>query len=129
MEIFSHLLNSSKLSILIIDDDKTILRAFSRIFQHKGYKVTVAEKGAEAIEKISGSRFDVALVDFRLPDMEGTELLPVIDKASPNTVKIMLSGNGLNEVAGADALLGKPINPESLLSVIESKLRDRDLET
>jgi two-component system response regulator HydG len=101
---------------------------FSRIFQHKGYKVTVAEKGAEAIKKISESCFDVALVDFRLPDMEGTELLPVIDKASPQAVKIMLSGNDLKGVVGADVLIGKPINPDRLLSIIESKLRDRDLE-
>jgi DNA-binding response OmpR family regulator len=61
--------------------------------------------------------------------MEGTELLPVIERTSPQTVKIMLSGNCLHGVVGADALLGKPINPEKLLSIIESKLRDRNLET
>jgi CheY-like chemotaxis protein len=123
------LLNISKPSILIIDDDTTILRVFSRVFEHKGYKVTVAAKGAEAIQKLHEDYFDVALVDFRLPDMEGTELLPVIGKSSPQTIKIMLSGNNLQGVAGADALLGKPIDPERLLSVIESKLRNRDIET
>ncbi len=129
MEAFNHLLNPSKPSILIIDDDTTILRVFSRIFQHRGYKVTLATKGSEALEKLGEDCFDVALVDLRLPDMEGTELLPVIEMTSPKTVKIMLSGSCLHGIVGADALLGKPINPEKLLSIIESKLRDRNLET
>jgi len=124
-----HLLNPSKHSILIIDDDTSILRIFSRIFQHKGYQVTTAQKGAEAIERLGEDVYDVVLLDFRLSDMEGTELLPVINETSPETVKIMLSGIDLHEVVGADAFLGKPTNPEKLLSVIESKLRDRDLGT
>jgi CheY-like chemotaxis protein len=123
------LLNPSKSSILIIDDDTTFLRVFSRIFQQRGYKATVDAKGVEAIEKLGKGCFDVASVNLRFPDMESTELLPVIEMTSPQTVKIMLSGNDLHHIIGADALLGKPINPKKLLSVFENKLRDRNLET
>lgn len=119
-----------KPSILIIDDDTAILQTFSRIFQRKGYCVTVAERGKDAIEKIGNNYFDVALVDFHLPDMEGTELFPLIRDKSPSTVKIMLTGDAIihRGVDGADALLGKPINPEKLLSIIDSKLRNKNIE-
>jgi DNA-binding NtrC family response regulator len=121
---------ASKPSILIIDDDTTILRTLGRIFQRNGYDVMVAEKGEEAREKISSNHFDVALIDLCLPDMEGTELFPLIDGTSPSTLKIMLTGKALlqNSIEGADALLGKPITPDRLLSVIDSKLKERNLE-
>jgi two-component system response regulator HydG len=130
MEIFSYLFNPNKPSILIIDDDLGILNVFKRIFQRSGYSVTVAAKGTEAIEKLNGSHFDVALIDFCLPDMEGTELFPFIQHASPNAVKIMLTGKaiGVGCVEGVDALVGKPIQPDKLLSLIDSKLKDRNME-
>ncbi|MGD6805723.1 MAG: response regulator [Candidatus Bathyarchaeia archaeon] len=121
----------NKPSILIIDDDQAILHMFTRLFQRNGYAVTVAAKGSEAIEKLNDDHFDVALVDLRLPDMEGTELFPVITKKSPGTVKIMLTGDvySAGNLEGADALLGKPVNPCKLLSIIDSKLKNRCIET
>jgi DNA-binding response OmpR family regulator len=121
---------ASKPSILIIDDDIAILHTFSRIFQRKGYCVTLAERGKDAIEKINSEHFDVALIDLGLPDMEGIELFPLIQSASPNTLKIMLTGKILlqDSIEGADALLRKPITPEKLLSVIDSKLKNRCIE-
>lgn len=121
----------NKLAILIVDDDISILRAFRRIFERKGYSVTVAERGREAIEKLSASRFDVALIDFGLPDMEGTALFPVIQKTSPKTIKIMLTGKTQLQdcVEGVDAFVGKPVNPDKLLSVIDTKIKIRDLES
>lgn len=121
--------NSNKPSILIIDDDPGILSVFSRIFQRKGYTVTVAAKGKDAIEKLNSNRYDVALVDFRLPDMEGTDLFPLIQHTSPSTVKIMLTGKPLQDIAGADVLVGKPVAPDALLSIIDCKLRNRNIES
>jgi DNA-binding response OmpR family regulator len=117
-------------SIIIIDDDAAILHVFSRIFQRNGYSVTAVERGEEAIEKIIINRYDVALIDLCLPDMEGTDLFPLIQNTSPDTLKIMLTGKDLlqNSIEGADALLRKPISPDKLLSIIDSKLRDRNME-
>jgi two-component system response regulator HydG len=122
---------SSKPSILIIDDDTAILRTFTRIFQRKGYCVSVAERGKEAVEKLSRNSYDVALIDLRLSDMEGTELFPLIQNTSPRTLKIMLTGKVImaNSIKGADVLLKKPIQPEQLLSVIDCKLKDKNIET
>jgi DNA-binding NtrC family response regulator len=119
-----------KISILIVDDDVSILNAFRRIFERKGYLVTVAEKGVEAIEKLKEGRFDVALIDFGLPDMEGTALFSIIEQSSHGAVKIMLTGKTQLKdcVKGADAFLGKPVNPEKLLSIIDNKLKHKDIE-
>ncbi len=122
---------TGKPSILIVDDDIAILHTFTKIFQKKGYSVTVAIKGKEAIQKLNINHYDVALVDLVLPDMEGTELFPLIKNVSPKTLTIMLSGKiGLRDsFEGADAFVGKPVNPDKLLSIINTKLKNRDTET
>jgi DNA-binding NtrC family response regulator len=125
------LFTGGKPSILIVDDDTAILHTFSRIFEKKGYIVTVAEEGKAAIEKLNSNHYDVALVDFCLPDMEGNNLFPFIKNSSPETLRIMLTGKiwSQNSFEGADAFVGKPINPEKLLSIIDTKLKNRDTET
>jgi len=119
-----------KPSILIVDDDTAILHVFTKIFERKGYSVSVAEKGKDAIEKLSTKQYDVALVDFVLPDMEGIELFPLIRNSSPKTLRIMLSGKACFDdcVKGADVFVAKPINPVKLLSIIDTKLKNRDSE-
>jgi DNA-binding NtrC family response regulator len=117
-----------KPTILIVDDDLSILRTFTKIFQRKGYNVTVAEVGSKAIEKLSEGSFDIALIDFCLPDMEGTQLFSVINQTCPKTLKIMLTGKSTQNLNGADALLSKPIEPGKLLSIIDSKLKNINLE-
>ena len=60
------------------------------------------------------------MVDFVLPDMEGTELFPLIKNSSPKTLKIMLTGKACfdDSVNGVDVFVTKPINPVTLLSII-----------
>jgi DNA-binding NtrC family response regulator len=121
---------SGKPTILIVDDDAGILKSFSKIFQRKGYQVTVAAEGKEAIEHLHHNRYDVAVVDLALPDMEGNRLFPVIKETSPKTVRIMLTGKAFikNTVKEADVFLNKPISPDKLLSVIDTALKNRNSE-
>ena len=122
-------MDKSKKSILVIDDDKSILRTFTRILQKTGYKIDVAETGKEAIEKAEKGKYDLALVDVRLPDMDGTDLLIKLKDSMRDTVKIVITGFPSMEVgvkaldAGADAYLVKPVKPEELLMLIEEKLK------
>ena len=122
-------LEKSKKSILVIDDDKSILRTFARILQKAGYKVDLAETGKEAIEKAEKTRYDLSLVDVRLPDMDGTDLLVKLKHSMRDTVKIVITGFPSLEVgvkaldAGADAYLVKPVKPEELLMLIDEKLK------
>jgi DNA-binding NtrC family response regulator len=117
-------------SMLVIDDDASILRVFSRIFERKGYTVATAQTGKEAQEKLDEGYFDVTLVDLTLPDMNGADLLPEMKKTAPNMVKVVLTGlsseNASNVLArGADVFLEKPVHPQFLIDLLEEKLRQR----
>jgi CheY-like chemotaxis protein len=60
--------------VLVIDDDKSVLRTFSRLLQKRGYAVETAETGKEALEKANKLTNDVVLIDFQPPDIDGTGL-------------------------------------------------------
>ena len=119
-------------TILVVDDDKSILRTFTRILQKNGYKIDTAETGREAIERADKKHYDLALVDIRLPDMDGTDLLVKIKKQLKNTIKIMITGfpsleSGVKALdEGAEAYLVKPVKPEELLMLIKEKLKSKD---
>jgi DNA-binding response OmpR family regulator len=119
-------------TILIVDDDKSILRTFTRILQKNGYDIDAADTGKEAIEKADTQEYDLALVDIRLPDMDGTELLAKMKKPLQKTIKIMITGfpsleTGIKALdEGADAYLVKPVKPEELLMLIEEKLKNNE---
>jgi DNA-binding NtrC family response regulator len=116
--------------VLIVDDDYAILHVFKRIFERKGYQVTLAQEGKDAKQKLSAAHFDVALIDLCLPDMEGTELFPYIEQSSTDTLKIVLSGKTYlqDTVQGADAFIAKPVDPARLLSIVDTKIKHRNLE-
>jgi DNA-binding response OmpR family regulator len=117
---------TEKKRVLLIDDDKAILRSISLVLERNGFSVDKAETGKEAIEKIAAQPYDVLLVDLKLPDMEGTDLLSRINV--PSAVKIMFTGfpslvSGMQAMdQGVDAYLHKPVKPEELVLVIKSKL-------
>lgn len=118
-------------SVLVVDDDRAILRTFTRILQRAGFSAETAESGKEALAKIRSRTYDVALVDMVLGDSSGIDLLPKIEERSPNTVKIIITGTDSSEkrteahVNGADGYLTKPVNPELLLSFFREKLKCR----
>ncbi len=117
--------------MLIIDDDRSIIRVFTRVLERKGYTVVAVESGKEAIEQIKNKCFDAALIDVNLPDMEGTELLPKIQEKSPKTVKIVFTGAPTGEFSetgknvNMDVFLIKPVKPEILLSILDEKLKNK----
>jgi len=120
--------NAEKKSILIVEDDKAIIKSLKEILQSEGYSVDTAETGREGIQKSKAKFFNMALLDIKLPDMEGTKLLVTMHETSPIMVKIMVTGYPSLENAvealnmGADAYILKPVNPEKLLALIEEKL-------
>jgi len=120
-----------KRTILIVDDDKAILRVFSRIFEKKGYAVSTAENGKQAKSKLMKTTYDATLLDIILPDIRGTELLPLMQKISPKMVKIVLTGLPSTEDCcklaekWADAFLSKPVSPEIIIELLEKKLYEK----
>jgi DNA-binding response OmpR family regulator len=116
--------------VLIIDDDTEILRVFSKILQLEGFITETAATAQEALTKAKGSLFDVFLIDIRLPDMEGTEILAQLQKSDPTSVKIMVSGQPSTENAikalnsGANAFFTKPVG--ILIKNIKDRIQERD---
>ncbi|MGB9727280.1 MAG: response regulator [Nitrososphaeria archaeon] len=120
-----------KARILVVDDDIDILQSLKEILETKGYDVEVAESAQKGLELAKKRFFNLAILDIKLPDMEGTELLAKIHKEKPQMMKIMLTGypsldNAVQALnLGADAYLMKPVNPEELLKVVEEKLKEQ----
>jgi len=119
-------------NILIIDDDKIILKILSKILQKEGFNVNTAETGQDALNKLETQQYDAALIDVKLQDVNGIDLLNKIQKIAPSMVKIMLTGYPSEEdrtralAQGAADYLTKPVKSEKLIEVIESKL-EQDL--
>jgi len=121
-----------KKRILLVDDDKSVLKTLTEILQFEGYDVDTAETGKEAIEKSKTQFYNVALLDIKLPDIDGTELLQIIDGHIPKTAKIVITGYPSTENAikalnlEADAYITKPVEPKQLLETIRKKLENQD---
>jgi len=119
-------------SILIVDDDVSILRVFERILQRKGYRVETAETSKAAMEKVKSQPFDLALIDVILPDMNGLDLMPKLEAIQPKMAKIIITGQPSDEWAararnnGAYAFLTKPVAPKTLIRIIEEKLKKHE---
>jgi len=115
--------------ILVVDDDESIRKTLATILEDQGYVVDTAENGKEAIEKSNIKFYNLALIDIRLPDMEGTKLLASMKETTPKMVKIIVTGypalqNAVEAVnKGADGYVLKPMNIDVLLATIEEHLK------
>ena len=127
-------MSEQKRRILIVDDDQAILKSLGDYLSLKGYSVETAKTGKEAIEKSKSQFFNLAVLDIKLPDIEGTELLTRMHETEPRMIKIMLTGfpNMTNAVESvnkrADAYVVKPVEPEKLLKLVEQKLGEQGRE-
>ena len=124
-----------KKRILIVDDDKVLLKSFKEIFETEGYTVDTAETGKEAVEKSNANFYNLAFLDIRLPDMEGTELLTRMKETRPKMVKIMVTGYPSQENAieavnrGAHGYVVKPIvNIDDLIAKVKEHLKKQEEE-
>ena len=122
-----------KTSILIVDDDKLICKSLTTIFARQGYETEAATTGQEAIKKARGRFFNLVLLDIKLPDMEGTELLSPLKNMHPDMVVIIITGYGSLESAvqalhqGASAYVIKPLKMDELLATAREVLEKQRL--
>jgi DNA-binding NtrC family response regulator len=115
--------------ILVVDDEEGIRKSLKAVLEEEGFLVDTAENGQEAIAKSKAASYNLALVDIRLPDMDGVELLTSMSQTSPKMIRIIVTGypsldNAINAVnRGADGYVVKPFTMEQLLSTIQEHLR------
>ncbi len=111
--------------ILIVDDDQTFRQHLGNLFRRRGYDVTEAESGGEALRQFRRKRFEVVLLDIVLNDIDGVEILKELKQLSPEVQVIMMTGNATVENAIASMKLGaydyltKPFNLEELFILVE----------
>ena len=119
--------------ILIVDDDDSTCRSLRLIFGKKGYEAEAVATGREAIEKAQQRLFNLALLDIKLPDMEGIKLLAPLKEMHPDMVVIMVTAyaslesavRALNE--GASAYITKPLNMDEVLAAVREALEKQRL--
>ena len=120
--------------ILIVDDDENIRKVLMAILEDKGYEMEATGTAREAIKKTDKKFYNLALIDIRLPDMEGIDLLTKIRDTTPKMRKIIITGyptlqNAVDAVnKGADAYITKPFDVEKVLSTISQQLRKQEQE-
>ena len=117
--------------ILVVDDDESVRKVLATILEEKGYVVDTAENGKEAIKKSKTKIYNLALLDIRLLDMKGTELLTAMKETTPKMIKIIMTGypslqNAIEAVnKGADAYMLKPLNMDDALRTIKGHLKNQ----
>jgi len=123
----------NKQTILIVDDDPNLTKTLSDIIRLHGYAPLVAAKGKTALDKVNGISLAVALIDLKLPDMDGLEVMREIKKRSSHTECIVLTGYGSQESAieavnlGAYGYMQKPYDVEQLVLTIRRAVEKQEI--
>jgi len=111
--------------ILIVDDEEAQRSLLAGFLKKKDYTVTTAASGKEAIEKNETTGFDLAILDLKMPEIDGIETMVKMKEIDPETYFIILTGYGTVESAveamklGAHDYISKPINLDELEMMIE----------
>jgi len=114
--------------LLLVDDEVGYLDVLAKRLTHRGFEVTTASSGAEAIRALRNWEFDLAVVDLKMEDMDGIEVLKVLKKMDPALQVIILTGHGSERAArdgiahGAFDYLIKPIGLDPLIARIHAAL-------
>lgn len=110
--------------ILVADDNRSLVEALTDVFEAKGYEVTQAYDGVQALDKVCADNFDCILMDIRMPKLSGVDAFREIKKLSPGTPVILMTAysvQGLIDEARAEgviAILNKPIAIDAVLKII-----------
>jgi two-component system response regulator HydG len=129
--------------VLVVDDEPVLLKALEALLTKKGYAVTALDSPITATQRLAQEDFDVALLDVKMPDLSGLELLTAVKHRRPEVEVIMMTGHATVETAlaavkaGAYDYLTKPFDDVELVARAVAKAaerkhlfdRNRELET
>jgi DNA-binding NtrC family response regulator len=120
-----------KIKLLIVDDEVQFLNALARRLEIRGFCITKATNGSEAIKAASSEKFDMALLDLKMPGMDGTEVLRILKKEHKHLEVIILTGHGSSDSAvkctqlGAYGYVPKPYELEQLIQILKDAFEKR----
>lgn len=122
-----------KPNILIVDDERGLRIGTARLLEEEGYEVTAAENGYEGIALGTSCNFDIAIIDMKMPDIDGLDVLSAIKKVFPNTICIIATAFASYDTAieatrlGAFSYIPKPFTPDELLYQLKLAYQQRTL--
>jgi DNA-binding NtrC family response regulator len=122
---------ADQIALLIVDDEVQFLNAIARRLEMRGFAVTKASNGPEALEAARRERFDLALLDLKMPGMNGREVLEVLRREHRFLEVIILTGHGSLDSAvectklGAYGYLPKPYEFERLIEILKEAYEHR----
>ncbi|PSR00416.1 MAG: Fis family transcriptional regulator [Bacteroidetes bacterium QS_9_68_14] len=121
-------------TVLVVDDEAAIRRTLREILEYEDYEVVGAEDGQEALDELRSAPYDLALVDVKMPDPDGMEVLRTASDEMPELPVVMISGHGTIETAveatklGAFDFIEKPPDLNHLLVTVRNALDRGELE-
>lgn len=121
--------NSGK--ILVIDDETDFTETIALRLQIRGFEVDTADEGSSGLEHLKSKKYDVVILDLKMPGINGEQVLEKIKAAKLNTEVIILTAHGSEEVAketselGAFCFITKPIDIERLVTVINLAIKSK----
>lgn len=125
----------TKIKILWTDDEIDLLRAHIFFLEEKGYEVSTANNGSDAVELVKNNFFDIIFLDENMPGLSGLETLSQIKAINPNVPVVMITKSEeediMDEAIGskmADYLI-KPVNPKQILLTIKKNVDQQRLVT
>jgi DNA-binding NtrC family response regulator len=119
-----------QIKVLLVDDEEGYVNVLAKRMTKRQVEVSIALSGSEAIQTLRKKDFDVAVVDLKMEDIDGIEVLKIFKKMDPELPVVMLTGHGSEKAArdglalGAFDYLTKPCDLEDLLATI-SKAAER----
>jgi two-component system, NtrC family, response regulator HydG len=122
---------TSKASLLIVDDENVVRESLGKWFEEEGYSVDTANSGREALLKLPRQRWDLALLDIKMPGMDGLELHRKMREVDPEIIVIIMTGYAAVDTAvqalkdGAYDYIMKPFDPDDLARLVAKALEHR----
>lgn len=122
---------SDKIKLLIVDDEVQFLESIARRLEMRDFDVTKASNGREAVEAARTDKFDLALLDLKMPGMDGKQVLEILKSEHKYLEVIILTGHGSMDSAvectklGAFSYLPKPYELENLLDILKQAYEAR----
>ena len=125
---------NEKPHILIVDDELSVRDSLSRWFEEDGFDIGSAASAAEALKMMQEKKWDILLLDIRMPGMDGMELQQRLNQLEPSITVIFITAHATVDTAvqalkaGAFDYVTKPVDPDHLSHIVQNALKQRQLE-
>ncbi len=120
--------------LLIVDDELSVRDSLCKWFQEEGYEVGIAEDASEALTRMAQNKWDVALLDIKMPGTDGIELQGKLREIDPKLITIMMTGYASVDTAvqalknGAYDYVTKPLDPDEIAHTVKKAISHRHME-